>query len=35
MSDNIYEVTETRGHVVDGKVAHYQVMPKIGFQLRD
>lgn len=30
-----FEVTETRGHVVDGKVAHYQVTLRIGFQLHD
>jgi len=24
---------ETRGHVVDGKVAHFQVTLKIGFRL--
>jgi dodecin len=30
-----FEVTETRGHVVDGKVAHYQVTLRIGFQLND
>ena len=28
-----FEVVETRGHVVDGKVAHFQVMLKIGFRL--
>lgn len=28
-----FEVQETRGHVVDGKVAHYQVAVKIGFRL--
>jgi hypothetical protein len=28
-----FEVIETRGHVVDGKVAHYQVTLKIGFTL--
>jgi dodecin len=28
-----FEVTETRGHVVDGKVAHWQVSIKIGFTL--
>lgn len=28
-----FEVTETRGHIVDGKVGHYQVMLKIGFRL--
>jgi flavin-binding protein dodecin len=26
-------VTETRGHVVEGKVAHWQVSLKIGFTL--
>lgn len=28
-----FEVQETRGHVVDGKVAHYQVVMKIGFRI--
>ena len=28
-----FSVTETRGHVVDGKVAHWQVTVKIGFTL--
>ena len=28
-----FEVTETRGHVSDGKVAHWQVSLKIGFTL--
>ena len=28
-----FEVTETRGHVVDGKVAHWQVSLKVGFTL--
>jgi flavin-binding protein dodecin len=28
-----FEVIETRGHVADGKVAHYQVSLKIGFRL--
>ena len=28
-----FEVTETRGDVVDGKVGHYQVTIKIGFTL--
>jgi flavin-binding protein dodecin len=28
-----FEVTETRGHVQDGKVAHYQVRLKVGFTL--
>jgi flavin-binding protein dodecin len=28
-----FEVVETRGHVEDGKVAHFQVALKIGFRL--
>lgn len=28
-----FSVTETRGHVKDGKVAHWQVSIKIGFTL--
>lgn len=28
-----FEVTETRGHIVDGKVDHWQVTIKIGFTL--
>ena len=28
-----FEVVETRGHVKDGKVAHWQVTVKIGFTL--
>ena len=28
-----FEVIETRGHVEDGKVAHYQVTIKVGFTL--
>jgi len=30
-----FEVAETRGHIVDGKVAHYQVVLKVGFRLED
>lgn len=30
-----FEVTETRGHVVNGKVAHYQVSLKIGFRIEN
>ena len=26
-----FEVTETRGHIEDGKIAHYQVCIKVGF----
>ncbi|MDM0043982.1 dodecin family protein [Variovorax dokdonensis] len=28
-----FEVLETRGHVKDGKVAHWQVTIKVGFTL--
>ena len=28
-----FEVTETRGHIVDGKVGHYQVTLKVGFRI--
>ncbi len=30
-----FEVVETRGHLEDGKVSHYQVTLKIGFTLED
>lgn len=30
-----FEVLETRGHVVDGEIAHYQVTLKLGFRLDD
>jgi flavin-binding protein dodecin len=30
---NWFEVTETRGHIVDGEVAHWQVTLKIGFTI--
>jgi dodecin len=30
-----FEVVQTRGHIEDGKVAHYQVTLKIGFTLDD
>ncbi len=30
-----FEVTETRGHIVDGQVAHWQVTVKIGFTLEE
>jgi len=32
---NWFEVVETRGHIVDGKVAHYQVIIKVGFRIED
>lgn len=28
-----FKVEDTRGHVVDGKVGHYQVVLKVGFRL--
>ena len=28
-----FEITETRGHIRDGKVAHWQVTLKVGFTL--
>ncbi|WP_148862037.1 dodecin [Marinobacter fonticola] len=28
-----FEVTETRGHVENGKVGHYQVALKVGFRI--
>ena len=28
-----FEVTDTRGHVQDGKIAHWQVTIKVGFTL--
>jgi len=28
-----FEVIDTRGHIVDGKVTHYQVELKVGFRL--
>jgi len=30
-----FEVLQTRGHVEDGKVAHFQVILKVGFTLED
>ena len=30
-----FEVVETRGHVEDGKIHHYQVTLKLGFTLED
>ena len=28
-----FEVVETRGHIANNKVAHYQVVIKVGFRL--
>ena len=30
-----FEVTDTRGHIEDGRVAHWQVTLKVGFTLDD
>ena len=30
-----FEATEIRGHIVDGRVDHFQVTLKVGFRLED
>jgi hypothetical protein len=30
-----FEVVETRGHIENGKISHYQVTLKVGFRLLD
>lgn len=30
-----FEVTEIRGHIEEGTIAHYQVTLKVGFRLED
>ncbi|MBJ7289350.1 dodecin [Williamsia sp.] len=30
-----FEVVETRGHIENGQVAHFQVTLKVGFKLED
>ncbi|WP_137817599.1 dodecin [Pseudomonas sp. 2FG] len=30
-----FEVVETRGHIENGKVGHYQVTLKVGFRISD
>jgi flavin-binding protein dodecin len=30
-----FEVVETRGHIADGRVAHWQVTIKVGFSLSE
>jgi len=30
-----FEVVETRGHLVNGQIAHWQVKIKIGFRMED
>jgi len=32
---NWFQVVESRGHIADGKVAHFQVVLKVGFRLED
>lgn len=30
-----FETTEIRGHIADGKIAHFQVKLKVGFRLEE
>ena len=30
-----FEVLQTRGHIEDGRIRHYQVVLKVGFTLED
>lgn len=30
-----FQITETRGHIENGKIAHWQVCLKVGFTLED
>jgi flavin-binding protein dodecin len=30
-----FEVLQTRGHIVDGAIAHWQVTVKVGFRVED
>ncbi|GAB7029790.1 dodecin [Streptomyces sp. NPDC021749] len=30
-----FEITEVRGHLLDGEIDHYQVGLKVGFRLED
>lgn len=30
-----FEVVESRGHIVNGLIAHYQVTIKVGFRIED
>ena len=30
-----FEVLQTRGHIQDGKIAHFQVVVKVGFRIED
>jgi len=35
--DNVewFQVTDSRGHIENGEVAHWQVSVKVGFRLKD
>jgi flavin-binding protein dodecin len=35
MNMDLFEVVQTRGHIVNGKIGHYQVTLKIGFNLEN
>jgi hypothetical protein len=30
-----FEITQVRGHIVDGEIEHYQVGMKVGFRLEE
>jgi flavin-binding protein dodecin len=30
-----FEVVETRGHILQGKIAHYQVTIRVGFRIEE
>ena len=30
-----FEVVETRGHILNGKIAHFQVTLRVGFRIED
>ncbi|HVL10643.1 MAG TPA: dodecin [Burkholderiaceae bacterium] len=30
-----FEVIQTRGHLKDGRIAHFQVVVKVGFRIED
>lgn len=30
-----FEVVETRGHIAEGKIAHFQVTLRVGFRIED
>ena len=32
---NWFQVVETRGHIAEGQVAHFQVVLKVGFRLEE